>query len=67
MQYRWPVGGGPSAKTCPRCPPQRLQCTSVRSIPKLLSSEVTTAPFNGAQKLGQPVPLSYFVVEEYAV
>ena len=29
-QKRRPVGCGPSGKTCPRCPPQRLQCTSVR-------------------------------------
>ena len=28
------VGGGPSSNTCPRCPPQRRQCTSVRGIRK---------------------------------
>ena len=31
MQYRFPVGFGPSSKTCPRCALQREQCTSVRS------------------------------------
>lgn len=25
LQYRFPVGGGPSSKTCPWCPPQRAQ------------------------------------------
>ena len=30
MQWRLPVGGGPSSKTCPRCPPQRRQCSSMR-------------------------------------
>ena len=25
MQYRWPVGAGPSSKRWPRCAPQRLQ------------------------------------------
>src|SRR3712207_7405647 len=29
MHQRWPVGGGPSSKTWPRCPPQRRQWTSV--------------------------------------
>ena len=33
MQYRRPVGGGPSLKTCPRWAPQRRQVTSVRTIP----------------------------------
>jgi hypothetical protein len=31
-----------------------------------LSWLVDTAPLSGAQKLGQPVPLSNFVVEEKA-
>ena len=53
-----PVGGGPSGNTCPRWPPQRLQCTSVRLMKKLSSVEVPIDPGNGAKKLGQPVPLS---------
>ena len=60
MQYRSPVGLGPSSKTWPRCPPQRRQCTSVRSISRLVSLEVWTAFASGFQKLGQPVPLSIF-------
>ena len=32
MQNRSPVGLGPSSNTCPRCPPQREQCTSVRTM-----------------------------------
>src|SRR5271156_87159 len=33
MQKRRPVGTGPSSKLWPRCPPQRAQWTSVRSMP----------------------------------
>src|SRR5260370_8907116 len=33
-------------------------------MPKLVSLVVPTAPSIGVQKLGHPVPLSYFVVEE---
>lgn len=33
MQYRSPVGRGPSGNTCPRCDPQVLQTTSTRRIP----------------------------------
>src|SRR3712207_7190688 len=52
--------GGPSTKPCPRCPPQREQCTSVRVCQKKVRSvEVPTAPSIDARKLGQPVPLSY--------
>ena len=32
-QYRCPVGGGPSGKTWPWCPPQRAQRISMRRIP----------------------------------
>ena len=35
MQYRNPVGAGPSGNTCPRWLPQLLHITSVRSIPWL--------------------------------
>ncbi len=40
---------------------QRAQCTSVRSMPRLRSSVVSTAPSRGVSKLGQPVPLSNLV------
>ena len=31
--YLNPPGGGPTGETWPRCPPQLLQCTSVRVMP----------------------------------
>ena len=35
MQYRKPpASGGPSGNTCPKCPSQLLQVTSVRIMPK---------------------------------
>ena len=59
MQYRSPVGAGPSWKTCPRCASQRLQCTSVRRMKKLRSScSPTISESSGRVKEGQPVPLS---------
>src|SRR5580704_8179952 len=61
MQYRSPLGFGPSGNTWPKCPPQRAQCTSVRAMPKLRSVVVPTAVGSGAKKLGHPVPLSNFV------
>ncbi len=60
MQYLRPVGRGPSSNTCPRCPLHRAQWTSARTIPCVLSIEVSTASGTGAEKLGQPVPLSNF-------
>src|SRR6185295_11396995 len=64
MQKRWPVGRGPSSKTCPRWPPQRAQVTSVRTIPWEASvSESTRPSAMGWVKLGQPVPESNFVSE----
>ena len=33
MQYRKPVGAGPSSNTCPRCASQRAQRASVRTMP----------------------------------
>lgn len=33
MQYRLPVGGGPSSNRCPKWLPQRPHCTSTRSMP----------------------------------
>jgi len=35
MQWRWPVGSGPSSKTWPRWALQRLQSTSVRRMNRL--------------------------------
>jgi len=62
MQYRSPVGCGPSGNTWPRCPPHRAQVTSIRRIPRLVSSCSSTASGEiGSKKLGQPVPDSYFV------
>ena len=57
MQYRFPVGGGPSSKTWPRCAPQRAQTTSSRCMPKLSSTSILTLRGEiGSKKLGQPVP-----------
>jgi hypothetical protein len=42
MQYRSPVGFGPSGKTCPRCAPQDLHVTSVRVMPWLRSVACST-------------------------
>ena len=33
IQNRFPVGSGPSSKTCPRCESQLAHLTSVRRIP----------------------------------
>jgi hypothetical protein len=72
MQYRSPVGGGPSLNTCPKWAPHRLHVTSVR-IPKpgkppseRSSCSAIVVPFTpsiGAVKLGQPHPLSNFSPE----
>lgn len=44
MQYRSPVGvPKPSGNTCPRCEPQFAHSTSVRVMPRLLSSTSFTA------------------------
>ena len=64
MQYRCPVGRGPSSKTWPRCPPHRAQVASTRVIPKLRSVCSVIAPSRiGSKKLGYPVPDSNFVSE----
>ena len=61
MQKRSPVGPGPSGNTCPRWLPQRAQVTSVRTMPRDLSSCSSTASATaGSVKLGQPLPESYF-------
>lgn len=43
MQYRFPVGGGPSGNTCPRCDSHRPQRTSVRCIPDESSARSSIA------------------------
>lgn len=65
VQYLRPVGGGPSGNTCPRWLSHLAHLISVRTMPsdrsccsRMASSEA------GAQKLGQPDPLSYFVLLE---
>src|SRR5580698_2857633 len=64
MQYRSPVGGGPSSNTCPRCPSHSRQLTAVRTSIRLPSTLFTTFSFAiGSQKLGQPVPESNLVLE----
>ena len=61
MQYRWPVGGGPSGKTWPRWPSQRAQRTSVRTMPWERSwYSLTASPEMGLVNDGQPVPDSNF-------
>ena len=65
MQYRSPVGCGPSVNTCPRCPSHNRQLTAVRTTIRLPSGDSTT--FSGAigsQKLGHPVPESNFALDE---
>src|SRR3989344_1110714 len=65
MQYRRPVGLGPSLKTCPRWEPHFLHKTSVRLIPRVVSSSSFTLSFAAVfQKEGQPVFESYFVSDE---
>src|SRR5579859_2234281 len=64
MQYRNPVGAGPSSNTCPRCASHLAQRTSVRTIPYFVSRCSTTPPPSaGWVKLGQPVPELNFVCE----
>src|SRR5580704_14522924 len=59
IQYRRPVGCGPSSNTWPRCELALAERTSVRAINKCLSSFVSTfAGTSGFVKLGQPVPES---------
>ena len=43
IQYRKPVGAGPSLKTCPKWASQRLQIDSVRTIPSDRSTTLVTA------------------------
>ena len=64
MQYRSPVGLGPSSNTWPRCASHRPQRISVTG-PKIEASP-RSAMFSratGSQNEGQPVPESNFVSE----
>src|SRR3989344_6103668 len=63
MQNLFPVGFGPSSKTCPRCPPHFLQRTSILCMPWFVSFFNSTFP-SAAKKLGQPQAESNFVSEE---
>src|SRR5471032_2197855 len=65
MQYRKPVGRGPSGNTWPRWAPQFRHRASVRVMPWLWSTFSSTASVSSdAEKLGQPVPESNFVSDE---
>ena len=67
MQYRSPVGGGPSSNTCPKWAPHRRHVTSVRRMNIDVSTcSAIVVPFRpsiGALKLGHPQPLSNFSPE----
>src|SRR5712672_1710085 len=53
MQYRWPVGPGPSSNTCPRCASHLAQRTSVRRMNSVRSDSVRTfSSVTGSAKLG---------------
>ncbi len=59
MQYRTPVGAGPSSNTWPRCESPAFERTSVRIMPWEMSDLLMTRePSTGFVKLGQPVPES---------
>jgi hypothetical protein len=63
MQYRRPLGGGPSSKRWPRCESHRPHRTSIRIIPWLVSIFLTMGEFStGSQNDGQPEPESNFSV-----
>jgi hypothetical protein len=56
MQYLRPVGGGPSSKTWPKCPPHFEHSTSVLAMPSDPSFSIFMAFFEtGEKKLGQPL------------
>lgn len=64
MQYRSPLGSGPSGNMWPKWPSQVLHITSTRSIPNIVSFSYFIAfSFMGCVKLGHPVPDSNFIVE----
>ena len=63
MQYLMPVVCfGPSGKTCPKCPPQLVQVTSMRLMPRDKSSvSVKAVSLIVLSKLGQPQPEWYLL------
>jgi hypothetical protein len=64
IQYRNPLGSGPSGNTWPKWASQVLQRTSTRTIPNDESFLYLMAlSFMGWVKLGHPVPDSNFIVE----
>ena len=64
MQYRSPVGRGPSGNTCPRCESPCLLRSSTLTMPWLSSLFSTMfSSTSGLVKLGQPVPESNLSVE----
>ena len=76
IQYRFPVGLGPSSKIWPKWDPQFLQLTSVRinsgflminkrlpPIPEASALKVTLALSMTSKNEGHPEPESYFVLD----
>ena len=64
MQYRFPVGGGPSSNICPKCPPHLPQRTSILTIPNEESFRNTVLfLFSCSKKLGQPQVLANLASE----
>ena len=64
MQYRRPVGAGPSSNTWPKWPSHAAQTTSMRRMPWLRSMRASTAVSPaGWKKLGQPLLLLNLVPE----
>src|SRR2546422_10062957 len=65
MQYRNPVGAGPSSKTCPRWESACADRTSVRAMKSERSVRLWMfAASSGFVKLGHPVPDSNLSSEE---
>src|ERR1700744_2496384 len=56
IQYRNPLGSGPSGKTCPKCESHTLHSTSTLVIPNEVSLiYLITFSLMGCVKLGHPV------------
>ncbi len=61
MQYRSPLGAGPSGNTCPRCASHVLQIVSTRFKNAGPSNRYAITPlFTGCVNEGHPVPDSNF-------
>lgn len=64
-QYRKPVGGGPSSKTCPKWAPQRAHVISVLTMPWLTSfNSFMFLESIDLKKLGHPQPESNLVSDK---